>query len=141
MRFTVDIEPIGKARPRFTKTGHAYTPQKTKDAEDAIKAAFLEKGGECIPKGVPVELIVTAYFPIPKSFSEKKKTAAQNGRIRPTKKPDIDNIVKLVADALNGVAYEDDAQIALVSGYKEYVGEGRTETGYLDLEVYGDEEL
>lgn len=134
MRFAVDIEPIGKARPRFTKTGHAYTPQKTKDAEELIAAAYRAAGGGCIPKGVPAELEVVAHFPIPKSFSQKKRDAVLDSEILPTKKPDADNILKLVADALNGVAYEDDAQVVRMEVSKEYTDE---DGGYMEIWIFG----
>jgi Holliday junction resolvase RusA-like endonuclease len=136
MRFTVDIDPIGKARPRFTKTGHAYTPQKTKDAEELIAAAYRATSGGCIPKGVPVELGVTAHFPIPKSFSQKKRDAVLDSEILPTKKPDADNILKLVADALSGVAYEDDAQVVRMEVLKEYTA---LDDGYIEIEIFGGE--
>lgn len=134
MRFTVDIEPIGKARPRFTKTGHAYTPQKTKDAEELIATAYRETGRGCIPKGVPIELEVVAHFPIPKSFSQKKRDAVLDSEILPTKKPDADNILKLVADALNGVAYEDDAQVVRMEVSKEYTA---LDDGYMEIWIFG----
>ena len=136
MRFTVDIEPIGKARPRFTKKGHAYTPQKTKDAEALIAAAYRAAGGRCIPKGVPVELEVLARFPIPKSFSQKKRSAVLDSEILPMKKPDADNILKLAADALNGVAYEDDAQVVRMEVCKEYTALGG---GYMEITIFGGE--
>lgn len=136
MRFTVDIEPIGKARPRFTRSGHAYTPQKTKDAEELIAAAYRAAGGRCIPKGVPVELEVLARFPIPKSFSQKKRGAVLDSEILPTKKPDADNILKLVADALNGVAYEDDAQVVRMEVCKEYTA---LDGGYMEITIFGGE--
>ena len=136
MRFTVDIEPIGKARPRFTKTGHAYTLQKTKDAEELIAAAYRAAGGGCIPKGVPIGLEVTAYFPIPKSYSQKKRDDAMSRNILPTKKPDADNILKLAADALNGVAYEDDAQVVRMEVCKEYTA---LDGGYMEITIFGGE--
>lgn len=89
----------GKQRPRFSKT-HAY---KTKDEslrEEAIKLAFEESGGIAAPKGVPVSVKITAT----KSSEKRANTPF-------VMKPDADNIAKLVLDALNGVAWHDDAQI------------------------------
>lgn len=101
----------GKARPRFTRSGRAYTPKTTKDAEsiirNAYKSASKTKYGEVMsaPIGTPVSVSVETNRPLPKSTP--KKTTSQPD----TLKPDSDNILKLVCDALNGVAYHDDAQV------------------------------
>lgn len=108
----VEGEPVGKARPRVTNKGHAYTPQKTRDAEKAIADAYRRKYGTYQQAvGAPLLLNVKAYMKIPKSDSQQMKHKKLFGEIRPTKKPDGDNILKLVADALNGVAYPDDRQL------------------------------
>ena len=70
---------------------------------------------------------IKAFFKIPKSTSKKQKERMLTGEIRPTKKPDMDNIVKAVADALNGIAYEDDKQIIECSIKKYYTEEERIE--------------
>lgn len=59
----------------------------------------------------PVVLEINAYFEIPKSYTKKKRALCEQGDILPTCKPDIDNVVKAVADGLNGVAYKDDSGI------------------------------
>lgn len=55
--------------------------------------------------------MITACFGIPKSTSKKARTAMLSGQTYPTKKPDVDNVVKIVLDALNGFAWHDDAQV------------------------------
>ena len=107
--------PRGKGRPRFNK-GHAMTPNSTREYERVL--ASLWKGGEPITE--PVQAIVTAYYYIPKSTSKKNRAKMLSGEIRPTKIPDIDNVVKIVLDALNGIAYADDKQILEVHAYKYY---------------------
>ena len=72
-----------------------------------------------------MEMKVTAYFKIPKSASKNKRQAMLLGEIRPTKKPDADNILKAVADALNGVAYKDDACVVKMDVEKFYADVGR----------------
>lgn len=105
-------EPVGKARPRVTRQGHAYTPQKTRDAEKAIENAYRRKyGAYQQTAGTPLLLNVQTYMKVPKSDSQQTRHKKLSGEIRPTKKPDGDNILKLVADALNGVAYPDDKQL------------------------------
>lgn len=124
IEFTVAGEPQGKQRPRFAKRGQyisVRTPEKTKDYEENIWAAFWEQcGNVTFPEGSQLELRVLAFFKIPKSTSKRKQAAMLSGEIRPTKKPDIDNILKAVADALNGVCYKDDSCIVKMSGEKFY---------------------
>ncbi len=60
------------------------------------------------------------YYPIPKSATKEKRMEINAGQCRPTKKPDLDNVVKVVADSLNGIAYKDDAQICFIIIVKHY---------------------
>ena len=121
MDFIVDCRPQGKARPRFSrKSGVVYTPAKTAKYEKAIAKAYIEAGGKCIPADCYVSVDVCAFFPIPKSYSKAKRQACIDRDLRPDKKPDIDNIIKSVLDALNGIAYEDDKQVVKVIGSKYY---------------------
>lgn len=122
--FKVDGEPQGKARPRVTRYG-VYTPKKTVEYEKSIKNAFLSAGGRMTES--PVKVSVLAYYKIPKSASKAKSAAMNAGEIMPTKKPDLDNIAKCVCDALNGIAYKDDAQICVLSVRKLYSAEPHIE--------------
>ena len=112
--FIVPGPVVGKGRPRFT-TVHgyatAYTPKKTLDYEKKVRDAYLNiyQPLRWVDKE-PLELVVNAYFEIPKSVSGKKRTQMLLNEY-PTKKPDFDNILKIVADALNGTVYDDDCQI------------------------------
>ena len=108
---TVPGEPVAKARPRFTKNGHVYTPKKTAVYEQVIglHARAAMKGHKILTG--PIRLSVTAYMPIPQSWSRTQKTKAMSGALRHTKRPDLSNIIKSVEDALNGIVYADDAQI------------------------------
>ena len=119
-RFSVPGEPVGKGRPRMTKSGHAYTPEKTAVYENLVKVEFQRQcPGYFIAEG-PVRLRIVCRFPLAKSDSQKKRAAKLSGAIRPTKKPDIDNCIKAIADALNGLAYTDDTQIVTVYAAKWY---------------------
>jgi Holliday junction resolvase RusA-like endonuclease len=122
--FTVPGTPIGKARPRITKHG-AYTPEKTVIAEDTIRRAY--NSSILFGADIPLRLCVDAFFPIPQSKSERVKGEMLKGFIRPTKKPDWDNIGKLVSDALNQVAYYDDKQIVECTVRKFYSDRPRLE--------------
>ncbi len=110
-------EPVAKARARTTKYG-SYTPIKTVNYETLIKEMFAISNQEKL--NGELEMQVMAFFSIPKSTSKKNCIEMENCRIRPTKKPDIDNIIKIVADALNKIAYDDDSQIVKVTAEKYY---------------------
>lgn len=120
--FTVPGEPTGKARPRFFNRGGksmAITPQKTVMYENLIKTCFIEQCGTFFGES-PLIMRIQAYYMIPKSASKKKLVMMEVGIIRPTKKPDADNVAKGVADSLNGIAYKDDSQIVTMNVEKFY---------------------
>ena len=132
LEFIVEGDPQGKARPRFSqKSGTVYTPAKTVRYERLIRKALLDAGGETIPAGCYVAITVDAYFRIPKSYTKGKRLACKHNVNRPAKKPDIDNVLKAVMDALNGVAYEDDKQVVEVICRKWY----SQSTGFLKISV------
>lgn len=133
--FTVWGEPQGKARPVVPRTGHAYTPKKTVTYEAEVIAEYHRAYPNRVrwEKGVPLRLRVDAYYGVPKSASQKDRARMLAGEILPTKKPDYDNIGKIVSDALNGVAYYDDAQISDGGVKKAYSAEPRVE-----IKIYED---
>ncbi|MDF7683392.1 RusA family crossover junction endodeoxyribonuclease [Lactobacillus sp. ESL0679] len=99
--FTIMGDPFGKQRPRATIRGghiHIYTPQETKDYEARVREAATRQVRMIT---VPVVVDIKAYFKIPKYFSKKKKRRCLAGLERPTKKPDKDNIEKIVLDGMN----------------------------------------
>ena len=118
LEFTVMGKPRGKGRPRFN--GHAYTDGETKAYEQRVGLEFLKAGGELLPKEIPVGVKVTAYFRVPKSYSKRRKALCRENLELPLKKPDGDNILKIVCDALNGLAYQDDTQVAVMTVRKIY---------------------
>ena len=125
--FSVSGAPVGKQRPRMTKRGHTYTPQKTVDAEKRVSAAAWQAmvlaGYTVTAKPVVVTLEIEA--PIPKSWTKRDKLAAELNAIKPSR-PDLDNVLKLVLDACNRLVYHDDAQVHHAVVSKKYgAGEGR----------------
>jgi Holliday junction resolvase RusA-like endonuclease len=113
-------EPRGKGRPRFARrTGHAYTPQTTASYEGALRhsAAIVMAGQPPLDGALSAQVI--AYFSVPQSWSAKKRAAALAGAIRPTRRPDADNIAKML-DGLNGIVWSDDAQIVSALIEKHY---------------------
>lgn len=125
-------EPCGKQRPRVVRNNgvsRTYTPVKTANYESLVKLAYRQARGPYIPDK-PVELYITACHSVPRSVSKRKAQAMLGGAIRPTKKPDCDNIAKIICDALNGVAYHDDAQIVRLTVAKRY-----SETPQVTIEI------
>lgn len=76
-----------------------------------------------------IALTCEFYCPIPSSISKRKREQLNESLC--LKKPDIDNYVKLVCDALNGIAWEDDNVVASLYAVKLYDNEPRTEV-YID---------
>lgn len=112
---------VGKARPRMnTRTGRAYTPTKTKNYEYFLRQWFIRKYPNFKTIEGRVKVSIVAYFDIPKSTSMKKKKEMLEGNISPTKKPDIDNIVKVVLDSMNKFAFKDDTQVVKLEVEKKY---------------------
>lgn len=124
--FHVPGRPQGKARARTFYSPAAgksisVTPDKTVLYENLIKGQYIQAAeGMYMESGTSVALRIVARFLPPKSKSKKVQSQMLEGKILPLKKPDMDNIVKVVADALNGVAYRDDTQIVLVVAKKAY---------------------
>ena len=118
--FTVPGKPQGKARPRFCR-GHAVTPQKTREYEAAAALLYRRAArGESFMNGEALRICVYAYYPIPAKAKIADTAEMQRGDLLPLKKPDIDNVVKIILDALNGVAYRDDTQVAELHAAKHY---------------------
>ena len=123
--FTVYGKPQGKARPRFNrKTGITYTPGATISYEAKVQGAFISQNTAHQILTGPVRVTITAFYQVPKSWSLKKKDRAIGGLIAPTTKPDADNIAKIICDALNGLAFKDDAQVVILEVVKKYTDQG-----------------
>jgi Holliday junction resolvase RusA-like endonuclease len=111
LAFCVPGNPVPKGRPRFFR-GHAVTPRETRAAEEVVKLCARRAGSR--PRDGEVALSLVFY--------RRTRQAC-----------DLDNLVKLVSDALNGVAFADDRQIVLLRAEKRIDAEHpRTE-----VEVYG----
>jgi len=115
---TIPGEPIAKGRPRLGKWG-TYTPLKTVNYENLVKMCYMEQCKEEQLFG-ELEAEIYAYFTIPKSASKKKSSDMLQGIIRPVKKPDADNVAKIILDSLNSLAYNDDSQIVKLTIEKFY---------------------
>lgn len=128
IQFTVPGEPVAQGRPRFsTRNGfvRAYDPQKSRDYKSIVRTAALNVCSEQMLG--PLEMFVDIYRSIPKSWSKKKQEHADQGLIKPIFKPDVDNYVKGIKDALNGVCYVDDSQVVVLFISKHYSKNPRVE--------------
>lgn len=123
LTFQVPGPPKGKARPRVTRYG-AYTPKSTAEYERLVKSRFklaqIDNGFKLTDK--PVRIAIVAYFPIVKSTTKTNRRLMLDGYVLPTKKPDFDNIAKIICDPLNKLAYADDSQIVECQVKKKYYG-------------------
>ena len=140
--FIVKGDPVEKKRPRFRviwpkKTKKptirkpivkTYTDKATKEYEKKVRDAYLEEFPDEKPFEGEIAILTKFYFPVCKSYTKKVKKMISDGEMHPTKKPDNDNLLKIVQDALNNVAYIDDAQI--VASYEQKLYTDRDE-GYV----------
>lgn len=120
IEFVVPGEPKGKGRPRMTKSGHTYTPKDTEVYENLVRHSFLGRYADFTPIEGSLTVYINAVYSIPKSVSKKKRQQMLNREIRPTKKPDVDNITKAILDSLNQITYRDDSQVTSLIVTKEY---------------------
>lgn len=127
-RFTVPFVK-GKQRPRLGRGGNVYTPRETRKAEAQVAEAYRNLVGNATPAPayVPVRLEITVRRRLPKRVPRRVLARRDLG------KPDLDNVTKLVKDALNGVAWEDDCQVVDERAWREW--RTRRETDVMEIAV------
>lgn len=124
--FVIPGTARGKQRPRFARTGRVYTPPQTVNQEAYIKMLAATAMRGLSPLIGPLEATFSISVAIPKSFTGEKRKRIEEGKLFPTSKPDLDNVVKLLCDAMNGVVYGDDMQIVDLYVNKTYAAAGST---------------
>lgn len=129
--FVIPMKPIGKERPRLSG-GIVYTPAKTAAYENFIKGCYIEQCGNVSFGCRAIKMSVKAYIKPLSSFKKDEVSAALNGEIKPSSKPDADNVLKAVLDALNELAYDDDRYIYKLDVEKFYSDIPRTEITITD---------
>lgn len=107
----------GKARPRVFN-GHAVTPKDTVNYENWVRLCYQQQGNGLIEGSIRARIV--AYYKVPKSYTKKRVQAIREGLEYPCKKPDSDNIAKIILDSLNKIAFDDDAQIVELTVLKRY---------------------
>lgn len=133
IEFTVPGAPVGKGRPKFARRGNfvtTYTPEKTVNYENLVKmAAVLAMDGFEMFEGA-VAVVMWLYVTPPSSWSQKKQREALLNNILPTSKPDIDNVIKGIFDAMNEIVWKDDKQVVELTVKKRF-----SETARAQVEV------
>jgi len=129
LRIVISEEPQAKGRARtafingFVRT---YTPQRTLDAQNVIAMRLKRHQEDCFPRYMPVKLTVTFYRRRARDF--KKETM-------PYRKPDLDNLLKLLSDAMIGILVVDDSQLTTIVARKRW---SETGEGYITLRLEED---
>jgi len=122
-------KPIALKRPRHTRSGITYDPQKDEKARDAILLR-RQRGTAPQIEDSPIDVSLTFYMPIPKSYP-KKKLKELNVH---TKRPDLDNLIKYILDVAQGVLFKDDSKICSIYAEKVYDKDQRTELTIMEIE-------
>lgn len=125
-KFEIKEKAIGKERPRYSsKIGRMYTPSKTSSFEERVRWAFKAKYNiNTEPSTKAFKAKIIAVYEPPKSLSRKKREELLR-EINYTKKPDGDNIAKIILDSLNGLVYKDDSQVSALLVLKDYGEENK----------------
>ncbi|WP_100408293.1 RusA family crossover junction endodeoxyribonuclease [Bacillus solitudinis] len=132
IRFTIDGEPVAQGRPRFGK-GKVYDPEKSRNFKQYVKLVASQHKPEKPIEG-QIQLMVEIYRSIPKSMPKYKRELIKDMKVRPVTKPDVDNYIKAIKDALNGVIWRDDSQVVTLVVSKWYSENPRVEVNVIELE-------
>ena len=122
----IDEKPKVKKRPRTSFSYRMYNPS---SGDEKLLRQTIQRvlDSDFTVIETPVELEVTFFLKTPESFSASKKVLAEMGVLLPQGRPDVDNLLKLTQDALNGLVYKDDSLVVKVSSAKFYSSQPRTE--------------
>ena len=130
LRFSIPGEPQGKGRARAARTKmgvRMFTPEKTRSYEAIVRSISAEAMGTMTPIEGPVAMHLRAYFQAPKNLKKSYREAVDRETLPVTKRPDVDNIAKSLADGMNGIVYKDDAQVFSATAEKFYSDRPRVE--------------
>ena len=130
MELIINEIPKPQPRPRITVRGkypHAYEPKSITEYKRLVANKYRSEHKQQLPLSGALSVDVRFYRPVQKSISKAERQRRLLGQSLPTVKPDIDNYVKAILDALNGLAFKDDSQIAVLYARKIYSDKPRTE--------------
>lgn len=117
---TIYGDPVPAGRPRFTRMGHAYDPKKSRDYKQIVALEAKKQYRGPLIEDVPLEVYIAAYRENQKQTSKIERVRREHKQSVPLKKPDTDNYVKSILDALTGVIWKDDNIIYHIDAYKFY---------------------
>lgn len=139
VKFAIPGKPVGKGRPRFFR-GHAVTPKETREYEEDV-GFFCKLAAPGVKLTGNISVVITAYYPIPKSYTKKARSLIACLMKRPTVKPDLDNVVKVVLDGLTKVGLWSDDSLVVDLRAAKFYDDGRTDDGKgcVDVAVSGQE--
>lgn len=130
IQFEIPGEPQGKRRARFVRAGHfikGYADPKTVNYETFIREMFCVAYPGFSPLEGQLEVEVRAFCGMPKTISKKKRALMESGELRPAKRPEVDNISKVILDALTGLGFKNDSQVVRLVVEKAYSERPRVE--------------
>lgn len=140
--FEVPGKPQGKRRARFFRAGHfikSHADPQTVNYETFIREMFCLAYPGHVPQAGEVEVKIMAFCPMPKT-SNKRRAMMISGEIRPATRPEVDNIGKVILDALTGLAFKNDSQVVSLIVGKWYAERERVEVEILEFEpIYREE--
>ena len=133
--FKIQGKIQAKQRPRFSKSGIVYTPKETRVYEDFVRVCYSDYANQYQwePYDGQLRAEIEVFIQVPKSDSKLNKQAKIIGEIRPTIKPDCDNLAKSLLDSLNGWAYQDDKQIVELEVKKFYSEESGVKVKLMEV--------
>lgn len=138
LKFKITGKVKAKQSVKFCNNGIKYTPKDMVEYANWVRMCFKESYPNHLPHYLDkcyLQIEIFAYFKVPQSFGKKKREQALEGLIRPTVKPDWDNISKNICDALNGTAYNDDKAIVYGIVHKYYA-----ENDYAEVRITAKEQ-
>ena len=135
IKLTIHGNPVAQGRPRFSSRGgfaRAYDPRRSREYKELVATSAKGQLQGQDPLAGALTMSVRVYREMPKGFGKRKQEQAESGEVRPITKPDTDNYVKGITDALNGICWEDDAQIV---AYHEPFGKYYSQKLRIEIEV------
>ena len=134
-KFKIPGKVQAKQRPRFSKSGIVYTPKETRVYEDFVRLCYSDYANQYQwePYDGQLRAEIEVFIQVPKSDSKLNKQAKIVGEIRPTIKPDCDNLAKSILDSLNGWAYRDDKQVIELSVKKFYAEQSEVKVKLMEV--------
>jgi len=130
IKFEIPGEPQGKRRARFVRAGHfikSYADPKSVSFETFVREMFCLAYPQFVPLEGQLAVEIRAFCGMPNSVSKKKRVLMENGELRPAKKPEVDNIAKVILDALTGLGFRNDSQVTRLLVDKLYSDRPRVE--------------